>query len=153
MDASLHPRFHSSRITSAFVIDLYVGLPPLVGGGRVGISPVKLTNHFLEANPPHTLTLGRRLTVHAADRRSPRGRSPCFTISRKLALRLGRIVNPPQVLFLGSFVATCYRDTSCLPPREFGKQVLNRHGPAQVGFDRHASDLNVYAECLSSLHD
>ena len=69
---SLHPQFHSSRVTSAFVVDLYVGLPPPEGGGRVGISPVKLTNHFLEANPPHTLTLDRRLIVYAADRRSPR---------------------------------------------------------------------------------
>jgi len=74
--------------------------------GRVGISPVKFTNHFPEANPPNTLTLDRRLTVFAADRRSPRWRSPCFTKSRKLALRLGRNVNPPQVLFPGSFVAT-----------------------------------------------
>ncbi len=103
---SLHPRFHSSRIASAFVVDLYVGLPPPVGSGRVGISPVKLTNHFLEANPPSTLTLDRRLTVYAVGRRSPRWRSPCFTISRRLALRLGRIVNLPQALFLGSFAAT-----------------------------------------------
>ena len=116
METSLHPQFHSSRVASAFVIDLYVGLPPPGGGGRVGISPVKLTNHFLEANPPTTLTLDRRLTAFAADRRSSRCRSPCFTISRKLALRLGRIVNPPQVLFLGSFAATFYCDTSCLPP-------------------------------------
>ena len=74
--------------------------------GRVGTSPVKLTNHFPEANPPTTLTLDRRLTVSAAGRRSSRCRSPCFTISRKLALRLGRIVNPPRVLLLGSFAAT-----------------------------------------------
>ena len=105
MDTSLHPPFHSSRVASAFVNDLYVGLPLPMGGGRVGISPVKLTNHFLKANPPTTLTLDRRLTVHAAGRRSPRRRPPCFTISRKLALRLGRIVDPPQILFLGSFAA------------------------------------------------
>ena len=116
MEASLHPQFRSSRVASAFVVDLYLGLPPLGGSGRVGISPVKLTNHFLEANPSNTLTLDRRLTAFAADRRSSRCRSPCFTISRKLALRLGRIVNPPQVLFLGSFAATFYCDTSCLPP-------------------------------------
>ena len=106
MNTSLHPQFHSSRIASDFVIDLYVGLPLPPGCGRVGISPVKLTNHFLEANPPTTLTLDRRLTVFAAGRRSLRCRSPCFAVSRKLALRLGRNVNPPQVLFLGSFAAT-----------------------------------------------
>lgn len=73
--------------------------------GRRGTSPVKLTNHFPEANPPTTLTLERRLTVFVAVRRSFEG-PPCFTISRKLALRLGRIVNPPQVLFPGSFDTT-----------------------------------------------
>ncbi len=101
------PRFRSSRVTSAFVIDLYVGLPlRYTCSGRVGISPVNLTNHFPEANPPNTLTLDQRLTVFVADRRSPRWRSPCFTNSRKLALRLGRNVNPPQVLHPGSSVAT-----------------------------------------------
>lgn len=73
--------------------------------GRVGTSPVKLTSHFPEVNPPATLTLERRLTVSVAARPALRGK-PCFTISRKLALRLGRIVNPPQVLFPGSFVTT-----------------------------------------------
>ena len=65
--ASCSLGFYSSRVTSAFVIDLYVGLPPLYSAnGRVGTSPVKLTNHFPEANPPSTLTLDRRLTVFAA---------------------------------------------------------------------------------------
>ena len=97
---------HGSSCNALCLLPTGSDLPPPVGSGRVGISPVKLTNHFLEANPPTTLTLDRRLTVSAAGRRSPRCRSPCFTISRKLALRLGRIVNPPQVLFLGSFAAT-----------------------------------------------
>lgn len=35
--------------------------------GRLGTSPVKLTNHFPEANPTVTTTLGRQLTVFAAD--------------------------------------------------------------------------------------
>ncbi len=105
--ASCSLRFHSSRVASVFVVDLYVGIPPLFpGSGRVGTSPVKLTNHFPEANPPTTLTLERRLPVFASVRRSMRLRSSCFTISRKLALRLGRIVNPPQVLFPGSFDTT-----------------------------------------------
>ncbi len=146
MDTSLHPQFCSSRVASDFVDDLYVGLPLPPGSGRVGISPVKLTNHFLEANPPTTLTLDRRLTVSAADRRSSRCRSPCFTISRKLALRLGRNVNPPQVLFLGSFAATFSVTLAAyLHKIEFGKQVLNRYGPAQVDFDRHFGDLIVYS--------
>jgi hypothetical protein len=96
------------RVTSDFTVGLYVGLPSslcTVNLDERGTSPVKLTNHFPEANPPTTLTLERRLTVWVAARRSFEG-PPCFTISRKLALRLGRIVNPPQVLFPGSFVTT-----------------------------------------------
>ena len=29
---------------------------------------------------------------------------------------------------------------------KFEKQVLDRYGPAQVGFDRHRGDLTVYSE-------
>ena len=74
--ASCSLGLYSSRVTSAFVIDLYVGLPLIEPfwrrdcSGRVGTSPVKLTNHFPEVNPPDTMTLDRRLTVSAADRRS-----------------------------------------------------------------------------------
>jgi hypothetical protein len=76
--------------------------------GRVGTSPVKLTNQFPEVNPPSTLTLGRRLTASAAVPTILRGVGPpCFTHSRGLALRLGRNVNPPQVLSPGSFVTAC----------------------------------------------
>ena len=38
--------------------------------GRKGTSPVRLTNHFPEVNPPTTLTLERRLTVYVVERRS-----------------------------------------------------------------------------------
>lgn len=69
-------RFCCSRVASAFVIDLYVGLlnQPMRHRliRRVGTSPVKLTNHFPEANPPNTLTLEQRLTVFAAARRALR---------------------------------------------------------------------------------
>ena len=41
-------------------------------GRRVGTSPVKLTNHFPEVNPPTTLSLERRLTVSVAARRALR---------------------------------------------------------------------------------
>mgnify|MGYP001551185424 CR=1 FL=1 len=104
------PLVHILRIASDFVIDLYVGLPrgPCTAhADERGTSPVKLTNRFPEVNPPTTLTLDRRLTVSVAVSTIPRGVGPpCFTDSRKLALRLGRNVNPPQVLFPGSFDTT-----------------------------------------------
>ena len=96
------------RITSDFTVGLYVGLPSslcTVNRDERGTSPGKLTNLFPEANPPTTLPLDQQLTVSAADRRTFE-RPPCFTISWKLALRLGRIVNPPKVLFPGSFDTT-----------------------------------------------
>lgn len=104
------PLVHILRITADFVIDLYVGLPHWPCTARAderGTSPVKLTNRFPEVNPPTTLTLDRRLTVFVAVSTILRGVGPpCFTKSRKLALRLGRNVNPPQVLFPGSFDTT-----------------------------------------------
>ena len=104
------PLVHILRIASDFVIDLYVGLPHwpcTASADERGTSPVKLTNRFPEVNPPTTLTLDRRLTVSVAVSTIPRGVGPpCFTDSRKLALRLGRNVNPPQVLFPGSFATT-----------------------------------------------
>jgi len=66
-------RLRSCRITAVFVVDLYVGLPHAKGSGRLGTSPVKLTNHFPEVNPPTTLTLDWRLTVFADSRRSIEG--------------------------------------------------------------------------------
>ena len=104
------PLVHILRIASDFVIDLYVGLPHwpcTASADERGTSPVKLTNRFSEVNPPTTLTLDRRLTVSVAVSTIPRGVGPpCFTDSRKLALRLGRNVNPPLVLFPGSFDTT-----------------------------------------------
>ena len=142
--------FVSLCITAVFVVDLYVGLPPLLSQtvGHRGTSPVKLTSHFPEAKTPTTLTFDGPLTVSAARRRSFKGVGPpCFTESRWLALRRGRIVFPPQVLFPGSFATTFYGDTSCVPPLlKFEKQVLDRYGPAQVGFNRHCGDLTVYSE-------
>lgn len=144
METSLHPQFHSSRVASAFVEDLYVGLPPLVGGGRVGISPVKLTNHFPEANPPTTLTLDRRLTVFAADRRSSSQTAVLHHIAEVgTSFRPKRESSPGLVSWL--LRRHLYGDTSYLPPfTEFEKQVLSRYGPAQVDFDRHFGDLDVY---------
>ena len=137
------------RVASDFTVGLYVGLPPppcIATADERGTSPVKLTNHFPQANPPTTLTLERRLTAFVAARRTSECGPPCFTISRKLALRLGRIVNPPRVLFPGSFDTTVYGDTSCIPPfLKFEEQVLDRHGPAQVGFG-HRGGLTVYSE-------
>jgi len=104
------PLVHILRIAADFVIDLYVGLPGLpctTDSDERGTSPVKLTNHFPEVNPPTTLTLDRRLTVCVAVSTILRGVGPpCFTNSWKLALRLGRNVNPPRVLFPGSFDTT-----------------------------------------------
>lgn len=40
--------------------------------GTIGVSPVKLTNHFLKVNPPVTVTLDRRLIASVADRRALR---------------------------------------------------------------------------------
>jgi len=99
------------RVASDFTVGLYVGLlaaPCTMPPDDSGTSPVKLTNHFPQVNPPTTLSLDQQLTVSAADRRAFE-RPPCFTISRKLALRLGRIVNPPKVLFPGSFDTTFLR--------------------------------------------
>jgi hypothetical protein len=96
------------RFASDFTVGLYFGLPSspcMANRDERGTSPVKLTNRFPEVNPQTTLMLERRLTVYVAARRSFEG-PPCFTISRKLALHLGRIVNPPQVLFPGSFDTT-----------------------------------------------
>ena len=101
--------FVSLCVASAFVIDLYVGLPSLLSqtDGHRGTSPVKLTSHFPEAKTPTTLAFDVRLTVSAVRRRSFKDVGPpCFTESRWLALRRGRIVLPPQVLFPGSFDTT-----------------------------------------------
>ena len=45
---------HSSRITAAFTVGLYFGLPGVLPG-RVGTSPVRFTSHFPGVNPPATL--------------------------------------------------------------------------------------------------
>ena len=74
--------------------------------GRVGTSPVVLTSHFPEVNPPTTLSFDERLTVSVARRRSFEARPSRFTDPRRLTLRRGRIVNPPQVLLPGSSVIT-----------------------------------------------
>lgn len=61
------------RVASDFTVGLYVGLPLAlctVQTDERGTSPVKLTNHFPEVNPPTTLTLEQRLTVYVATRRS-----------------------------------------------------------------------------------
>jgi hypothetical protein len=64
--------FVSLCIAAVFVVDLYVGLPPLLSQsvGHRGTSPVKLTSHFPEAKTPTTLAFDERLTVSAARRRS-----------------------------------------------------------------------------------
>lgn len=61
-----------NRVTSAFTVGLYFGLPPpaLTSFGRLGTSPVKLTSHFPWVNAPTTLTSDNRLTVLADRRRS-----------------------------------------------------------------------------------
>ena len=67
----------------------------------------QLTSHFPEATTPTTLTFDDCLTVSDSRRRSFEVVGPpCFTDSRGLALRRGRIVPPPQVLFPGSFATT-----------------------------------------------
>jgi hypothetical protein len=62
------PPARVSRVTLVFVIDLYSGVPG--GPGRLGTSPVKLTNHFPEAIASNTLTFDNRLTVRTGRRRS-----------------------------------------------------------------------------------
>ena len=55
-------------------------------------------------------------------------------------------MNPPQVLFPGSFDTTVKVTLAAyLHKMKFEKQVLDRCGPAQVGFDRN-SGLSVYCE-------
>jgi len=65
-------RSESSRVAAAFTVGLYIGLPAGVGlwdeWGLTG----SLTSHFLEANPPVTMTLDQRLIVPAAGRRALR---------------------------------------------------------------------------------
>ena len=84
--------FASPRISPSAYTLAYRCRHALRTSDERGTSPVKLTNHFPQAKPPTTLTLGLQLTVSAADRRTSECGPPCFTISRKLALRLGRIV-------------------------------------------------------------
>jgi hypothetical protein len=95
------PRISSSTYTLAYRVCFHRPC------GHRGTSPVKLTSHFPEAKTPTTLAFDVRLTVSAARRRSFKDVGPpCFTESRWLALRRGRIVLPPQVLSPGSFTTT-----------------------------------------------
>jgi hypothetical protein len=107
--ASCSLGFHSSRVTSAFVVDLYVGLPSAVSSVR--------TSWDLTGQAHEPFSRGES-TIHpdawpTANRICRRADDPwragpsCFTDSRRLALRLGRNVNPPRVLFPGSFDTTC----------------------------------------------
>lgn len=125
------PRFSSVTYTLAYDASLR---------GRVGTSPVKLTNHFLEVKSSDTVAFDRQLTVYAACRRSFE-RSPCFIKAGRLALRLGRIVVPPQVLSLAPSIPL-FKVTlaAYLHKMKFGVQFLNQHGPAQVGFICIAAD-------------
>ena len=99
----------SCRIASAFVVDLYVGLPPLLSqtDGRRGTSPVRFTSRFPEVTTRNTLAFDRQLTVSADRRRS-------FEVGWTDVLHRSAVagtpprpnVLPPQVLFPGSFATT-----------------------------------------------
>lgn len=112
-------------------------LTKLMGLGRVGTSPVKFANHFLEVKPPNTVAFESQLTVYAATRRS----------IRVIAMLHRSVVagTPPgpkrdSSPSLVPWLLRChiYSDTSFLPPfLKFGEQVLNQYGPAQVGFGYH----------------
>ena len=81
-DASCSLSFRSSRVTSAFVVDLYVGLPQNVPSvttrSRASWDlPGKFTNHGvhkdedrLEVSPPTTIAYARQLPVFVIGRRS-----------------------------------------------------------------------------------
>jgi len=100
--------FVSLCIASAFIVDLYVGLPRTPRRSRTkGDLTGQVTSHFPKATTPNTMAFDDRLTVYADRRRSFEVVGPpCFTNSRGLALRRGRNVPPPQVLFPGSFDTT-----------------------------------------------
>ena len=100
---------YPNRVASAFVVDLYVGLPPLLSqaDGRRGTSPVKFTSHFPEVTTRNTLAFDNQLTVSADRRRS-------FEFVRTAVLHRSAVagtpprpnVLPPWVLFPGSFATT-----------------------------------------------
>jgi hypothetical protein len=105
--------------------------------GRVGTSPVKLANHFLEVKPPSTVAFERQLAVLAAARRSIRA-----IVMLHLRVVAGTPPGPNRDSSpsLVPWLLRChiYSDTSCIPPfLKFGEQVLNQYGPAQVGFGYH----------------
>ena len=65
--------FISSRVASAFVVDLYVGLPPILVDWRTSWDLTGQAHEpFSRGESTTTLTLERRLTVFAAARRSMR---------------------------------------------------------------------------------
>ena len=105
--------------------------------GRIGTSPVKLANHFLEVNPPNTVAFDRQLTVLAV------GRRPFDSIAmlhRNVGAGTPPGPNRESSPSLVPWLLRChiYSDTSCIPPLlKFGEQVLNQYGPAQVGFGYH----------------
>lgn len=105
--------------------------------GRVGTSPVKFANHFLEVKPPSTVAFERQLAVHAAARRSIRA---IVMLHRNVVAGTPPGPNRDSSPSLVPWLLRChiYSDTSCLPPfLKFGEQVLNQYGPAQVGFGYH----------------
>jgi len=81
-DASCSLGFHSSRVASAFVVDLYVGLPQNVPSVTMRSRTSwdltgKFTNHGvhkdedrLEVSPPTTIAYARQLPVFVIGRRS-----------------------------------------------------------------------------------
>ena len=127
----------------------------LTADGRAGTSPVRFTSHFLEVTTPTTLTFDERLTVCAGAPMILRvAGPPCFNHTRGLTLRPGRIAPPPQVLFPGSFAITIKVTLAHTSKLKFEKQVLDRYGPAQVGFDRPRKAISPFVvEWLSPSHD
>ena len=100
---------YPNRVASVFVVDLYVGLPPLLSqtDGRRGTSPVKFTSRFPKLTTRNTLTFDRQLTASADGRRS-------FENGWTAVLHRGTVagtpprpkVLPARVLFPGSFATT-----------------------------------------------
>jgi hypothetical protein len=89
-----------------FALLIGLGCP---GGTRngVGLSPVSVDSHCVQARPPITPTGRSDEPYHVLRRESP-WTPPCFRRLGSLALRRGRNVAPPELSLPGPFVAAHY---------------------------------------------
>ena len=130
---SAHRRIAGAISPVAYTLDL-----PTVGRRRA--SPVMSQNHFLQAAAHITRVVHRRRSVLSAMgglRASPALHSRAVTGAPdrpQCRLRKSLCLAPSSRCLLR---CTRWHRPGCVPPleiAEFEQRVLNRHGPAQVGF-------------------